>query len=191
MNETANAYIALNTIFFAFIFALLYFWGFRRQKVDVFRLQMFEVRDEMFDFAAQGGIDFQHPAYKLLRTTLNGYIRFSHAFSICLMFLAKVSESVKPFDAEWEEATRGLDENVLCRMNTFKSDMELVIIKRLFLSSPLKIGFFTILIIASEGIATIKLLTKRRGRYIIVKRNPVVSSSVQSFDNRALIIGKA
>ena len=47
-------------------------------RVDRFRQDIFNLRDEMFMYAATGGISFDHPAYVTLRTTMNGYIRFGH-----------------------------------------------------------------------------------------------------------------
>ena len=39
---------------------------------------MFCVRDEMFDYAADGNIGFDDPAYQLLRREMNGLIRYGH-----------------------------------------------------------------------------------------------------------------
>src|SRR5438034_929815 len=55
--------------------------------VDEFRQKMFAVRDELFDYAASGEIAFEHPAYRLLRQSMNGFIQFGHRltlFRLCL-----------------------------------------------------------------------------------------------------------
>ena len=48
---------------------------YRDYSVDRFREEMFALRDEMFDFAASGGIAFGSPAYGRLRLTMNGFVR--------------------------------------------------------------------------------------------------------------------
>ena len=59
-------------------------------RLDCFRQQIFEVRDELFDYAASGRIAFSHPAYRLLRQSMNGFIRYGHKVS----FYGSVAESV-------------------------------------------------------------------------------------------------
>jgi hypothetical protein len=58
----------------------LFLW--REYRIDAFRQRIFEIRDELFDYAAEGGIPFDHPAYGALRGLLNGYIRFAHKMSL-------------------------------------------------------------------------------------------------------------
>ena len=50
--------------------------------LDKVRADLFEVRDDLFDLAAAGRVAFSHPAYHLLRTTLNGYLRFGDKLSM-------------------------------------------------------------------------------------------------------------
>lgn len=47
-----------------------------------YRQKLFEVRDELFDFARSGGISFNDPAYIALRANINGLIRFSHIMGV-------------------------------------------------------------------------------------------------------------
>ena len=59
----------------------LWFWYvicWREHRVDTFRQRLFEVRDDLFDFAASGAIGFDDPAYIILRDLCNGMIRFGH-----------------------------------------------------------------------------------------------------------------
>lgn len=63
---------------------VLFLW--REHRVDAFRQRMFEIRDELFDFAAEGNISFDDPAYGSLRSLLNGYIRFAHKMSLTRTF---------------------------------------------------------------------------------------------------------
>ena len=46
----------------------------RRTRVDCFRERLFTLRDELFDFMWQNNVDFDLPAYRLVRTVLNNVI---------------------------------------------------------------------------------------------------------------------
>ena len=58
--------------------AVAWFVARRDYQVDSFRQAMFELRDNMFDYAASGAITFDNPAYKHLRMLMNGLLRFGH-----------------------------------------------------------------------------------------------------------------
>lgn len=59
-------------------------WHFLWRKAcqERFRQKLFELRDELFDYAHSGKISFKDPAYVLLRCNINGMIRFSHLISV-------------------------------------------------------------------------------------------------------------
>ncbi len=64
---------------------LLVFWGYfyipyQAYRLDLFRQRLFEIRDELFDQAADGVIDFNSPLYRKTRDIINGYIRFGHRY---------------------------------------------------------------------------------------------------------------
>lgn len=58
----------------------------RKACQERFRQKLFGLRDELFDFARTGKIDFTDPAYVLLRSNINGMIRFSHLISVTRLF---------------------------------------------------------------------------------------------------------
>lgn len=60
------------------LLVVVIFWLWPSQRVDLFRQEMFSLRDELFDFAAAGNIPFDEPAYVLLRQLMNGFIRYAH-----------------------------------------------------------------------------------------------------------------
>lgn len=104
------------------------------QRVDLFRQQLFALRDEVFDFAADGKIAFNSPAYVLLRQLLNGFIRYAHnvtPFRITLSFLRwKLSarQPTQDWAAAWNEALEKLpDEETRAKMKEFYSRLALLI----------------------------------------------------------------
>lgn len=44
---------------------------FQKAMVDYFRMEIFAVRDNLFDFAAAGNISFNNEAYKIMRTLVS------------------------------------------------------------------------------------------------------------------------
>src|SRR5438105_11888454 len=60
----------------------LLFWFYHDYAIDKVRQEMFALRDQFFDEAAAGLIPFDHPAYGLLRSTMNGFIRFAHKLTL-------------------------------------------------------------------------------------------------------------
>lgn len=55
----------------------------------VVRQKLFKIRDELFDFAAQGNISFDNDYYIKTRENLNGFIRFAHAMTWISLLIGK------------------------------------------------------------------------------------------------------
>lgn len=98
--------------------AYLYFWLYRDYRRDLLRTRLFKIRGELFDAAAKGRIDFDHPAYGLLRSTLNGFVRSGHRIGawrllMSALFLdAKEVEELYQFRARWHKAVSTLSPDV-------------------------------------------------------------------------------
>jgi hypothetical protein len=86
----------------------LIFWVYRGYKVDSFRQKMFYLRNELFDDAARGEIDFSHPSYQILRTTMNGFIRFAHKldfWTLIAVGLSSKNTMSDPYDIDFYTLT--------------------------------------------------------------------------------------
>jgi len=71
------------------IFTLVIFYAcLRAYYLDALRQKLFALRDELFDFAADDGINFSDQAYLELRQDLNSLIRFAHKISMFRFLLA-------------------------------------------------------------------------------------------------------
>lgn len=93
---------------------LLHFWS--AARLDAFRQEMFIVRDELFDYAASGKIEFDSPAYRLLRQMMNGYIRYGHQLTFFQITLNMIrikllSESSQDWSVRWERAFKNIRNN--------------------------------------------------------------------------------
>lgn len=70
-------------IFIGLIVLVWFFYGpWQYLVVDGVRQRLFELRDELFDLARAGEIDFADPAYCYARKRINANIRFAHKASV-------------------------------------------------------------------------------------------------------------
>lgn len=114
------AFNILSSLVSIFGLAYLIFWRYRLLCMDSFRQGLFELRDELFDYAATGHIAFDDPAYGMLRKIINGYIRFAHQATAWhgLIFLVMLSKEdrefieSRSFDKEWAKALAKLTPEV-------------------------------------------------------------------------------
>ena len=143
MNDVIIGRVILTTASLAVIW-YGFFYLFRDLTVDSFRERMFEARDQLFDDAADGLISFTHPAYILLRLTMNGFIRHGHRISLFEMVMLWINlrnVQGKSFSQRYEESLKGLDCATIERLTVYKERMnELVIIQSLA-ASPLFVVF--------------------------------------------------
>ncbi len=84
--------IALNLLCLS---ALFWFFdvAYRRFRVDLLRFHLFQIRDQLFAAAAEKKISFNHPAYGMVRQTINGMIRFAHEISLWRMAIMLASHA--------------------------------------------------------------------------------------------------
>ncbi len=141
MNENILALYSLISLGALVIFI---FWLNRDYSVDSFRQQMFALRDSLFDEAADGNVEFQSPAYGMLRSTMNGLIRFGHRLSlphvIAVSFaIEKHMKEVEhsSFSDRFEENTNTLNAEQKAMLNSYRMKMNIILVRHLVLSSPL------------------------------------------------------
>jgi len=127
----------------AAIWSCLIFGVIRYARLDDFRQRMFAVRDELFDFAADGNISFNHPAYTLLREQMNGFIRYGHDLTVFRLLMtalmAKITGRVaeKSWFREWKTAVDSIaDRAVREKLEFFHDEGMTLVVKRLVIGSP-------------------------------------------------------
>jgi hypothetical protein len=79
-----------------------------KQLVDSHRQSLFKLRDEFFDYAGSGKISFEHPAYRILRTMINGGIRFGDRTSLLYFLLVAIDHSSHREDDQFVREFQGL-----------------------------------------------------------------------------------
>ena len=91
---------------------ILFYWLYQDYCLDKFRENLFHLRDELFELALEGKLDFESRAYGQLRSYINSSIRNGHRFGFLeiIMFNIKVRPHLnmekmsKLMDNNWEQA---------------------------------------------------------------------------------------
>jgi hypothetical protein len=78
---------AMEGLLSAGAFAVVVYWPWQKVCVDYARDVVFEQRDNLFDIAARGGIEFGSEPYERIRASMNAMIRLAHSFTIPRMFI--------------------------------------------------------------------------------------------------------
>jgi hypothetical protein len=125
------------------LFGIFLLGLYRDYCIDRFRQEMFAIRDGLFDFAAANGIAFDHPAYGMLRSTMNGFIRFADRLtllhSLILRLLTKRDENHLTrlsFESRWQRHAESLSAEQLKRLQTARREMNVLVARHLIRSSP-------------------------------------------------------
>jgi hypothetical protein len=79
----------------------IFVWGvfylsFRQFLLDNLRQNLFQIRDDVFDFAADGGIEFSDFCYRSLRDDINSLLLFADKLSFGRLIFAQVALKRNP-----------------------------------------------------------------------------------------------
>jgi hypothetical protein len=126
---------------------VLVFWLYRSYRIAKFRQEMFALRDELFDAADAGLLSFDAPAYGMLRSTMNGYIRFGHRLSVLHLLVfwvlsrpAALRSKGESFDVQWASAMESAPSEARQSLSRFRTKMEMLLIKHIVLNSPVLVA---------------------------------------------------
>ncbi len=127
---------------FVLIALLVVFYVLRQIRLDDFRQKMFTLRDELFDFAADGHISFNDPAYVLLRRQMNGMIQYAHQLTLFRVLATGAARSVAglsdsfEWNNEWESALDSLPVQTEQKLNQFHERGMMLAARYFLLGSP-------------------------------------------------------
>src|SRR5258708_22697110 len=136
------------------IVCVILFWLWPCVRLDAFRQDMFAVRDELFDYAASGQISFQHPGYRLLRQSMNGFIRYGHRISVfqitmTILMWKTMGPVERDWTKKWEKALTSIEDPELnTKFEEFHARVGVMVAARIVLGSPLMSAFLIVFLIA-------------------------------------------
>lgn len=136
--------IVISSALSLFVFAVVAFKLWPNQRIDMFRQNMFALRDELFDFAADGNIPFDDPAYLRLRQLMNGFLRYAHnltPFRTLMAFIGwkcATRESLGAWTEAWNNALNEIKEpKTRTQLEGFHSRAATLVVSQLVLSPGL------------------------------------------------------
>lgn len=86
-----EGYLVLNSIIGLATLLWLAYGPWQRLVVDVARQRLFEIRDELFDLAVDGEIDFKSPQYVETRRRINGLIKYIHKLTVFRFIMLEIT----------------------------------------------------------------------------------------------------
>lgn len=178
-------------IMLVFLWVLI-FWCYRVYRIDLYRERMFALREELFVLALDGKIQFSDPAYELLRSTLNGFIRFGHQVSLIDYFVVARSftrqlaqNPEESFSHRFDSAVADISEDVQPKLRKIARKMNLFTFEQMVIMSPLVVlSVVPFLVLLIAGFAGFEL-----SRWMLSWR--WIGRSMEPVDSAALRLGRA
>ena len=82
MNAEMETIAGIRLVIYVLIGWIIYFWGYRKLRIDLLRHKLFVLRDSLFIKTHSMGVPLDSPSYVTMRQTLNGLLRYGHRVSI-------------------------------------------------------------------------------------------------------------
>jgi hypothetical protein len=72
------------------VFVVLFL--FSDYRLDLYRQELFYLRDQLFNIAIEAKVGFDHPAYRLLNLRINSLIRYAHKTTLKTLLLLALAD---------------------------------------------------------------------------------------------------
>jgi hypothetical protein len=188
-SEALHLLLSLTALWFL-VFVLA-----REYRLDVLRDRLFAIRERLFDYAADGNISFDHPAYTKLRMRINSLIRFGYrlTFTRFAMGILFVHCTKEPYDQEllfeWENAVKELPPECQAELNGILSETLVLVVRHLVTGSPIMLATLVIFVVCSalNGITTrlLEAFTNRLPGLDILQIDVMVADAEERHPERA------
>jgi hypothetical protein len=129
---------------------LVIYYGWRPYRIDKVRNDLFALRDELFLFAANGGVSFNDPAYRCMRDRLNALIRYAHIITLSRAMLHYFAEQFVPsvytsgLHKEWLLSLARIPETAREKIKKINDRMAIVLAWQVITGSPFLLLVLTI-----------------------------------------------
>ena len=137
MTDITAMIVSIGSLALLWIFL---FWLYPDYRIDSFRQSVFRLRDEFFDEAANGNIPFGK-GYGLLRSTMNGYIRFAHEINIIHLIIGTFTYPRRSRETDFRNmfmnATSDLDSNELKLILSYKNRLNSIVLTHILKSQSI------------------------------------------------------
>jgi hypothetical protein len=130
---------AAHTAIFLLLLCFLVFFAYQTYRVDKLRQDLFRIRDQLFDDALDGKIQFDDKAYIVCRQLINGMIRYGHRLSIpslvAFAFLIPRNRGHHYARTAMDSMLEGASESSLAIYKKYSDTVNLRVVEHVF-SSP-------------------------------------------------------
>jgi hypothetical protein len=99
-------------------FAVLFLYS--DYRLDLYRQELFHLRDKLFSTALKSGVGFDHPAYRHLNLRINSLIRYAHKTNLKTLVLLAVADLLRPDLARTSEKSMRTLSNALGGLSRFQ-----------------------------------------------------------------------
>lgn len=133
----------------------LYAWLYFDYRIDLLRYRLFFIRDQLFDAAVAGELDFDSDAYRMTRTILNGSLRFAHQLTLAKLLLTALwvrrydPDASKRHQAAHAAALKNLNKKQKKQILEARLDINMAIISHIAHVTPI---FFPLAMIFKLGL---------------------------------------
>jgi hypothetical protein len=150
----------------------LWFYLIKEYRVSNFRESLFSLRDELFQFAADGHLTFDDPAYVELRSLINGMLRFAHRVTFLSLITSVRSLSADDPDQNpylrWKDAVDHLAPDTKARVESIHNRLWSAFMRQLVKGS-------VFLIATSLLLTTGFFIRSQVRRFFLAKYEPELS----------------
>ncbi len=165
-------------------------------RLDSLRDRLFAIRERLFDYAADGHISFDHPAYTKLRMRINSLIRFGYrlTFTRFAMGVLFITWKNAPYDREilleWENAVKELPSAVQAELNSISDETLVLVVRHLVTGSPVMMAILVVSSVGEllSGITTrlLEAFTKKLPGLDVLQIEVMVADAEERHPERAL-----
>jgi len=160
MNAQQSAVVLYNVGGFAALWVLGACW--RGYKTDKLRQDIFNLRAELFEFAATGQIGFDDYFYRRLRAIFNSMIRFAHQLSFVRLITTLMLEKWRPLLTATgpnfidELKTSDLDKAAICKLEQMHNRLINLIMLQILLTSIAAIPALVLAFVCSSILQAVR-----------------------------------
>jgi hypothetical protein len=165
-------------------------------RLDSLRDRLFAIRERLFDYAADGNVSFDHPAYTKLRMRINSLIRFGYrlTFTRFAMGVIFITWKNAPYDREilfeWENAVKELPADAQAELNSILDETLVLVVRHLVTGSPVMMAILVIFSVGEllGGITTrlLEAFTKKLPGLDVLQIEVMVADAEERHPERAL-----
>jgi hypothetical protein len=119
------------------VLAFLWFYPWRWLRVDLFRLDILTMRDELFDFMLREGFSFDDPLYRCTVATLEGLAREIDQFTLPNLLVAIYYHTQRSRNGYARSATVSRSQEVTIKVQEIQRDLGRRIIRYLLLEGAI------------------------------------------------------